>query len=248
MIFYSFNVPSNYLTEFCEYQDFMFCYPDEDLSLTFALEKNLFIMLSGNVKDGSKALPLNQLTDLAIKFNVKEVVAPYVPYNADKTYACAYDMFKYIEKRGVQSKFDVIVVPQGRSLGELFECAKALLKLPAVTLGVHSKLLRLDKPYLLEQIRFSLIKKLFKGKLLTNKHIHLLDLYGLQYLRAYSKIRGKFKIRSLNTDFPVALGILGKTFKQTTKRPKVGFNDGISLSKETIERIKENIVFFKEYK
>jgi hypothetical protein len=78
--------------------------------------------------------------------------------------------------------------------------------------------------------------------------IHLIELSGLQFVKAYRKARRYFRIRSINTDYPVVLGATGKTFEQTKRRPTLAINDSMQMTESTLERVRENIVYLRNYR
>jgi hypothetical protein len=76
----------------------------------------------------------------------------------------------------------------------------------------------------------------------------LFELAGLQYLKAYYKSERYFRIRSLHTDYPVSLGVVGKTFEQSKIRPKLRVSENILISEPTLDRIALNMNYMREYK
>jgi hypothetical protein len=140
-------------------------------------------------------------------------------------------------------------MPQGNNMNEFINSLPKFMKFPSESLGISSNVFSLDNTYRTEQLRFNLIQKLANLKLLGKKNIHLLDICGLQFLKAYRKGQRFFKIRSLNTSYPTTLGLIGKTFSDTKKKPDIPNNFyNLNLQKTTIDRIKQNMLFMREYK
>jgi hypothetical protein len=248
-MYYSFNVPFKYLETFYDYQDLFFFDMDDARDERYAkfcrtLRKP--VMLFGMTKKGG--VSTKQLLAKGEELRATELVVPFVPNDGKKSYGLAYHFFKELEKRALQNKFEIMVVPQGKTQREFFVCALAMSRLPIKTLGLYLRPAPGSKLYAMEQKRFNLIKQLVERGILKGKHVHLLELYGIQFLKAYKKGGSYFKIRSVNTNYPLLSALSGKTFNETKRRVIFDVNEDITLSKETVTKIKHNMEFIRTYK
>ena len=244
-MFYAFKVPTKYLVKFLHLQDMVFCTPDsvnDVLSIDPEIWRKKPVMLGGQNISNKK------LVRMAQHVSAKEIIAPYVLNNPRATYEKAYSLFKYLERAELLNQFEIMTVPQGRKLKDILECAHYMTRLPTKTFGLPVKLSPDKKPYLMEQMRFKIIQSLAEKKLLQGRTIHLIELSGFQYLKAYKKAASYFRIRSLSTDYPVITGLFRKTFEQTKRRPFLDVPEDISISEETLDRITENILYMRKYK
>lgn len=255
MIRFSFEVPIKHLEDFYSLQDFLFCISSIAMDsfdyFNFHKEKSneKYLILDNSSFELGEPLPIPSLVSLAYDLGADEIVAPDISNNPEKTIIRSVELFKYLEEKELLNMFNVMVVPQGKTVDEILNCLVKLLRLPARVIGIPARILPANTPYRSEQLRFFILQKLAQKKILNKKHsIHLLGLCGIQFMKAYAKGQRYFKIRSLDTSFPVVLGMLGKTFLQTKRKPLTLLPYEAVLFKKTIERIKFNIRFLKSYR
>jgi len=185
---------------------------------------------------------------LAKELGAHEIVAPDIKGDAKKTIRKSNELCRYLEDKGLLNDFNLMVVPQGRTLEEVLNCIVTLFRLPAKVVGIPARILPAKTSYRSEQLRFSVIQQLAQQKLLRSRQVHLLGLCGVQFLKAYRKGKRFFRIRSIDTSFPIILGALGKTFEQTKRKPSMALDYDLNFTKQTIERVKTNIKYLKAYK
>jgi hypothetical protein len=251
---FNFDVPINYMSHFYKAQDFLVCNAFKCIDNTeycnFFRDKSKekHVILDTTTFNVNLRMSVAELIHLAGYIGAREIVAPYLFFNVDRTLDQISMLYRYLDDKNLMSKFNILVVPQGNTPAEYFNNLTKFLRFPSETIVIPSNVMSLDNTYRTEQLRFNIIQKIAKDKLLGKKSIHLLELCGLQFLKAYKKGQRFFRIRSLNTAYPVVLGVLGKTFDNTKKYLNMPSNfNTLSLQKSTLDRIRENISFMKEY-
>jgi hypothetical protein len=252
---FNFDVPVGYLNHFYKSQDFLMCNAfmcqENTVYCNFFKDKSKekHVILDTTTFNINQTMSLSDLINLADYVGAREIIAPYLFYNVERTLDQINMLYRYLDSKSLMSKFNILVVPQGNTLQDYLHNLTKFLRFPTDTIVIPANVFSVENTYRTEQLRFNLVQKLAKDKLLGKKTIHLLELCGLQFLKAYTKGQRFFKIRSLNTAYPVSLGVWGKTFDKTKKNLRVPPNFySLSLQPNTLERIKKNITYFKEYR
>ena len=254
---YSFEIPTRYLETFYKDQDYLFCIASQARDSTTYLEfykdkaKEKYVILDSYSADKEESVSFKDLLSLAKEIGVKEIIPSMRLHDYPGTVKRIKDMFTYLEAKELLNEYAIQLVPQGKTLEEVLNCFSKLDRLPASipkTFGMPASILKATTPYRAEQFRFTILQRLAQKGLLKNKHIHLLGLNAVQFMKAYKKGQRFFRIRSINTAFPVALGIAGQTFEQTKKKPAEKINHDMPLIKSTLQNIHKNIKWLKEYK
>jgi len=251
---YSFEVPTTALDVFYEDQDYLFCIAPTALSdynyFNFYKEKakEKYLVLDNGAFELGKSISIKELVQLAQDLGAREIVSPDVVHNAVHTVNKSIELFRYLDAKELLNDFEVMVVPQGKTKEEVMLCLSKLMRLPARVVGIAARVLPANTPYHSEQLRFSFLQEIIQKKMLGKRVVHLLGLCAVQYMKAYKKEQHTFKIRSIDTSFPIVLGMLGKSFTETKRKPTCPLLYDAVLTEETIKRIKFNINYLKNYK
>jgi len=253
-MFFSFELPTKYLEEFYPEQDHLFCIAPQALEdstyLDFYKEKSKekYVILDNGAFELGKSIPFKDLIALAKEIGAKEIVAPDIVHDCPGTIKYVTDLFVYLDEKNLINDYNIMVVPQGKTMEEILNCYNKLARFPTKIIGVPARVLPVKAQYHSEQLRFTFLQTLAKNGLLKKRYVHLLGLCAVQFVKAYRKGQRFFRVRSIDTSFPVVLGMIGKTFEQTKKKPTMRLVYDVSLSKSTIQKIHHNIKWLKEYK
>lgn len=223
------------------------------------------IVDSGIFEDSENPLSATKLYETALELDADEVVAVDHIGEKQKTLD-AVGEFLDLDS---EFPFKVMAVPQGKDFIEWFECYDDFLmepkidvigltyyKHPAGLEEVGMKNFQIDNKY--EAARLALLHLLAGGTMLTNcglnvkeqfgvgvhtisKPIHIL---GCGHPRAIQYYRQFPFVRSIDTSFPVQLGIEGRAFHLDSLKPKFKMNFNADLVRAEKSLIAENTLRF----
>jgi len=178
MMKFNFEVPVNYLQHFYRSQDFLLCNAfrcaDNAAYCKFFKEKSKekHVILDTTTYTLNLKMSIADLVNLADYVGAREIVAPYLFFNVERTLDQISMLYNYLDNKNMMSKFNILVVPQGNTVQEYFNNLTKFLRFPAETIVIPSNVMSLDNTYRTEQLRFNIIQRIAKDKLLGKKNIH----------------------------------------------------------------------------
>jgi hypothetical protein len=190
---------------------------------------------------------ISKFVKTALELKAHEIIAPCAAKNSIKTVSQVSALCAYINDNYQFGDFNITLMPQGRDMNDVLECVTKLARYPGYVIAISADTFPRINKYISERLRFSLLQKMAQTRMLGRKQVHLMELHGLQFLKAYHKGQNFFKIRSINTSFPVGIGLMGKTFEQTKKKIIMPMPETFGITDTTLRKIEYNIKYMKEY-
>jgi len=172
-----------------------------------------FVILDNGAAEGE--LPtIEELYDKAIMLGASEIILPDVMFDTKATLEEGYKAIDYLSKK--KHYFEVMAVPQGKTLEDWMSCALEMLKWPITSVGIPKNLVRTGGYF----GRLRALKTFLKLKSARGVGIHLLGCWEdpREVAIINSIIEG---IRGVDSRMPYLYAAEGKVLDPDThEKPK----------------------------
>jgi len=190
MIKFSFEVPISYLKEFDKLNDYHFILAhllvkDKYYAQFYKRSKKFKILDNGALELG-QSIDTDTLIKLALDFRVNVLVLPDTWMDKDNTLKRSLDAVKQIVSCKLTNRFDIMFVPQGKTITEFIDCLTSFLQQTQYYNPDITQRVIIGLPYLTCAKICSFVSPMFPSRDddVTNARIYL-----MQKIREFCRLR-----------------------------------------------------------